>query len=153
MTQRFFTVAEAEALLPELNSALEEVKEARRELERASDRIQLLDGLWGEKIRAPENPDREEFLREKAALEGGLRRLERLVEERVLSLGVRFPVGGLEHGLVDFPARFEGRTIYLCWRLGEEDIMAWHEMDSGFAGRRPLTEEDVLAMGRERDIE
>jgi hypothetical protein len=41
-------------------------------------------------------------------------------------------------GLVDFRALLEGRTVYLCWRWGETRIMHWHELDSGFAGRRPI---------------
>jgi hypothetical protein len=41
-------------------------------------------------------------------------------------------------GLVDFRSMREGRAVYLCWRLGEERIAFWHELDSGFAGRQPL---------------
>ncbi len=41
-------------------------------------------------------------------------------------------------GLVDFPARIDGRPAYLCWRLGEPAVQYWHERDAGFAGRRPL---------------
>ena len=44
----------------------------------------------------------------------------------------------LELGLVDFYCRFEGRDIFLCWKLGEEKIKAWHETDAGFAGRTPI---------------
>ncbi len=44
----------------------------------------------------------------------------------------------LEQGLVDFYCKFEGRDIFLCWRLGESGIKAWHEIDSGFAGRQPI---------------
>ena len=47
-------------------------------------------------------------------------------------------------GLVDFPARVEGRPAYLCWRLGEPAVQYWHERDAGFAGRRPLAP-DVAA--------
>lgn len=43
-----------------------------------------------------------------------------------------------EAGLIDFPALHEGRMVYLCWRHGEARIEHWHELDSGFAGRRPL---------------
>lgn len=49
-------------------------------------------------------------------------------------------VRDLESGICDFPARREGRPVYLCWRVGEERIAAWHEPDAGFAGRRPLDE-------------
>lgn len=40
------------------------------------------------------------------------------------------------HGLVDFPARHEGRDIEFCWRLGEESISHWHEVGAGFPGRQ-----------------
>ena len=42
-------------------------------------------------------------------------------------------------GLIDFVGRHEGRDVYLCWKLGEERITHWHELDSGFAGRQPVT--------------
>jgi hypothetical protein len=41
-------------------------------------------------------------------------------------------------GLVDFPAKRDGRTVYLCWRLGEPAVEFWHEIDAGYAGRQPL---------------
>ena len=44
----------------------------------------------------------------------------------------------LEQGLVDFYCRFEGRDIFLCWKLGENNIKAWHEIDSGYIGRKPI---------------
>ena len=44
----------------------------------------------------------------------------------------------LGQGLVDFYRRFEGRDIFLCWRLGEGKIKAWHEIEEGFAGRHPI---------------
>jgi hypothetical protein len=43
-------------------------------------------------------------------------------------------------GLIDFPALASGRPIWLCWRLGEDDINWWHEADAGFDSRRPLAE-------------
>jgi hypothetical protein len=45
---------------------------------------------------------------------------------------------GIEEGLIDFPSPREGRTVYLCWKLGEDSIGSWHELDTGFAGRQPL---------------
>lgn len=43
-------------------------------------------------------------------------------------------------GLIDFPALANGRPIWLCWRLGEEDIAWWHEANTGFDSRQPLSE-------------
>jgi hypothetical protein len=42
-------------------------------------------------------------------------------------------------GLVDFPAMLDGRAVNLCWKLGEPEVLYWHELDTGFAGRQPLT--------------
>jgi len=44
----------------------------------------------------------------------------------------------LDTGLIDFPSIRDGQEIYLCWIDGEADIGFWHELDSGYAGRRPL---------------
>jgi hypothetical protein len=43
-------------------------------------------------------------------------------------------------GLVDFYALQEGRPVFLCWRYGEPEVGYWHELDDGFAGRRPIKE-------------
>ena len=149
MIQRFFTVPEAQALLPQLSRALEDLSDLRGELERHMDRVKILDALWGAALREPDNPDRDEFLRERAQVRNTIQRMDGLVENRILVHGVRFPQGGLEHGLVDFPTRLEGRTVYLCWKWGEGEIAHWHEVDGGFVGRRPLTDDLSEQMGGE----
>lgn len=42
-------------------------------------------------------------------------------------------------GLIDFVSTHEGREVYLCWRLGEDHVNHWHELDAGFAGRQPVS--------------
>jgi hypothetical protein len=54
-------------------------------------------------------------------------------------LGIEYRLP-LDAGLVDFPGERDGRLIYLCWRLGEQSVAHWHETDTGYAGRQPLTE-------------
>jgi hypothetical protein len=44
----------------------------------------------------------------------------------------------IDRGLVDFPAVLDGREVYLCWELGEDDVAYWHDMDAGYGGREPL---------------
>lgn len=57
----------------------------------------------------------------------------------IADMGVE--VKDLDVGLIDFPSVRRGRQIYLCWRLGEGDRIAWwHELHMGFAGRRPISE-------------
>lgn len=43
-----------------------------------------------------------------------------------------------EKGLIDFFHRRDGRSVYLCYCLGEQEIGYWHELDAGFAGRQPI---------------
>ena len=47
-------------------------------------------------------------------------------------------VKSIQNGLVDFPYIFEDREVYLCWHSGEQEIKYWHELDTGFPGRKPL---------------
>ena len=44
----------------------------------------------------------------------------------------------LDTGLLDFPALRKGQEVYLCWQFGEPRIDFWHEIEAGFAGRRPI---------------
>jgi hypothetical protein len=74
------------------------------------------------------------------ALEPQLRaareRLEMLVEE-LANIGVELKDPRL--GLIDFVGRHQGHDVYLCWKLGEERIAFFHELQTGFAGRQPVT--------------
>lgn len=141
---RVFSLEEANALLPLIESVFQDLDGMRVELDGHLDRLHILDLLWGAAVRDPGNPDREEFLAERAGIRAAIRRIEAVVTSRITPLGVRFPPGGLELGLVDFPTILDGRWIFLCWRRGEPRVEAWHETDGGFRGRQPLTA-DVVA--------
>ena len=52
------------------------------------------------------------------------------------SLGIAFKDFSI--GLIDFPGTIDGRSVWLCWRLGEPTVQYWHELDAGFAGRQPV---------------
>ena len=47
-------------------------------------------------------------------------------------------VKDIDSGLVDFFHYFEGRDVFLCWKLGEDKIGHWHEIDTGYEGRKPI---------------
>jgi hypothetical protein len=47
-------------------------------------------------------------------------------------------VKDLEQGLLDFPCVMDGKTVLLCWKLGEKEIGYWHTTEDGFAGRKRL---------------
>lgn len=69
-------------------------------------------------------------------LQASLGRLQSLLDE--LS-DVGCEMKDFQLGLVDFVSRYQGRDIYLCWRLGESQISYWHELDAGYAGRQPVS--------------
>ena len=62
-------------------------------------------------------------------------RINRYLQE-LESIGCVFK--GFEAGLVDFYSLREDRPIFLCWRLGEDRINHWHDIDTGFSGRQPI---------------
>jgi len=47
-------------------------------------------------------------------------------------------------GLIDFPHMKDGREVYLCWKLGEKKVEFWHEIDAGYAGRKPIDSRNNL---------
>lgn len=61
---------------------------------------------------------------------------EVLNELEVLGIELKDP----EKGLIDFRSMKDGREVYLCWHLGEDEICYWHELDAGFSGRQSLLE-------------
>jgi hypothetical protein len=70
-------------------------------------------------------------------LDAQVARLEELVDE-LSNVGVELK--DYETGLVDFVGRHDGRDVYLCWKLGEDRIGYWHELNAGFAGRKPVSQ-------------
>ena len=45
---------------------------------------------------------------------------------------------GIKHGLVDFLSMRNGREVYLCWKVPEQRIEYWHDIEAGFAGRQRI---------------
>jgi len=76
-----------------------------------------------------------ELLAAREAIAAHAERINRYLQELEL-VGCVFK--GFEAGLVDFYSLRDDRPVFLCWRLGEERITHWHEIDSGFAGRQPI---------------
>lgn len=126
---RLFTVAEANALLPVLVPVLERLRDDKRALDEIRQQFAALAPAMRGNGHGAAAVALEQRLVEVA---------QRLAEgvARVRAYGVE--VKDLDQGLIDFPARRGRRVVYLCWRLGEGPIAFWHELDAGFAGRRPL---------------
>jgi hypothetical protein len=118
--QRYYTVDEANASLAELRSSLERIREARRSLIRSARRVRDRASADGE---AAEHWEALRVLRQE---------IEGLAARSVV-------LRDAEQGLIDFPARREGRLVYLCWQPDDEDRVGyWHEAGAGFSNRKPL---------------
>lgn len=124
---KFFSVDEAEAMIPRLEEIFEAVAElaAQAESKAAALRRRKPSGAADEAALAIERSQ--------------LQFLAQAIDERmheIMELGA--VPKGIEPALVDFPGRVEGRDVYLCWKLGEKKITHYHGMDDGFSGRQPL---------------
>lgn len=133
---RLFTVREAEATLPLVQRVVGDLLQAYPRWKELVARYELL----STPLRAEEGEPAEiRTLRDEAA------RVAERINAYLLELeGVGCVFKGFEAGLVDFYALKEDRLIFLCWRMGEEHITHWHEVDTGFAGRLPI-DESMLA--------
>jgi hypothetical protein len=122
--ERHFTRAEASAFLPQLTTLLSRLRDARDELTDTETHEALSEA-------APTNGGGEQGRRVGIAfLE--VRRLIDTVEQAGIVLR------DIDRGLVDFPALIDGREVYLCWELGEEEVAYWHDLEGGYGGRKPL---------------
>ena len=148
MGHHAFTVDEVNDMLPEVRAALDQIQSLRDVARGELDQLAVLDALWGDLVSQSANPDHEEYAQHRQSLSEYGRAIEELIQQRLLDRGIRFPVGGLEHGLVDFPTTLDGRWVYLCWQSDEPEVAYWHELSGGYAGRSPITAELKQRLGR-----
>ena len=136
---RFYAIDEANAALPEVERILAALRDQREELIALRDRVVAASPPDDE---APTDDVAEKVRLLRLGMQGLIDQMQagvaRLVE---LDITLR----DISTGLIDFPALVSGRPIWLCWRLGEDDVAHWHSVDEGFDSRRPLSE---LPMGR-----
>lgn len=122
MSERLFTVEEANALLPDLRERLPRLRQARRDLLDASERVSARVAGDGGGVAEPAWFDAQQALKTELTV---------LAERGIL---LRDP----EIGLVDFPAERDGERVFLCWRLGEDSVAHFHGERTGMSGRKPL---------------
>lgn len=134
MPSRTFSLAEANALLPQLKVLLEDLVRRRREALRAGAQLK------GALQKAGHNGGGESAGTAYGSLEAFARRFK-ATQELLEAHGVLLK--DVDRGLVDFPAVRNGRPVYLCWQLGEGRVAWWHDREAGFAGRQPLSDEDI----------
>ena len=120
--ERRFTREEANAELSELRERLPRLLDARRTVIRTSERISEAVAADGGGVAGSDWFEAQRTLRAE---------LLYLAERGIL---LRDP----ETGLVDFPGEMDGRPVFLCWRMGEDEVAWYHEQHAGFSSRKPL---------------
>ena len=130
--KKLFTVDEANATLPLVRAIAKDLASLAREVIERRERLSL---LTGGRESSGDDLYREELTQIEEELEKDSLRLQDYVDE-LRQLGVE-PKNALE-GLVDFPSQMDDRVVYLCWKLGEPEVLHWHELNTGFAGRQSL---------------
>jgi hypothetical protein len=123
--QKHFTIDEARAMLPELRSVFSDAHRRR-------DVVQKTDSELGKR------------LKETGADVGGEKVSGLLMDmlqlntqlRRIQEMGVQ--IKDFDRGLIDFPHIRDGREVFLCWELDEDDIEFWHDIDCGYGGRERL---------------
>ena len=122
---KYFTLQEANEVLNAIRPLLDEIQTVRKEI------LARKPEVWP--------------VVERAAGNGGSQQASKLVREferldafvrQVQDTGALFK--DINLGLLDFPALKDGREVYLCWKYGEDDIAFWHEIEAGYAGRKPI---------------
>ena len=116
--EKIFTPSEANCTLPLVKRIVEDILEVGNAL-RA--------------IGREANPTPKQV----AAYQRGADELKALFAE-LESLGCSYKDWNFEIGLVDFPARIDGRNVLLCWRSDEPAVRYYHGYQDGYAGRREL---------------
>lgn len=130
--KKYFTVGEANKALPLVKAIVGDIV---RQFQTVNELRQRLSAVVTEHRRPTSDPYSEELAQSQAELESEEGKLEGFIDE-LSKLGVELKG---PDGLCDFYSLMEGREVYLCWRLGEPEVLHWHELNAGVAGRQPLT--------------
>ena len=135
MSERTFTLDEAQSLLPVLESLLRTAIGAKKLIEEVEAEQQALNHRIF--LNGGTHVDVVPLAKRKAERNKAEQRAKDALAE-IDSIGVQ--VKDLNIGLLDFPCEVEGEIVLLCWKLGEKAITHWHGTHEGFAGRKPIDE-------------
>ena len=135
---RYFTLHQAENLLPTVEQLIRDSLYMKHEFQRCEKEIEVhavrVQMMGGSRVDPAKVLGQREARNRAAKILAG--KLEKLQDLGVL-------IKDLDIGLLDFPTLYKGREVYLCWRLGEVKIENWHGVSEGLQGRKPIDEEFV----------
>ena len=136
----YFTVEEASRRLPLVKVIVQDIVDLYCDIHERRERLNRIRQLPGASHRNEDSLYSEELRQTETEIEKDIERLEAFVDE-LRELGGELK--DFQTGLVDFLTRVDGREVYLCWRLGEDEIEFWHELDAGVSGRQSLLEDSI----------
>lgn len=125
---KIFTLAEANRLIPQLEKLCGALQEGKHILVQTRDEIKKASAnahLGGGSVLGPQ------YI-------GGLMQINESLQA-IQELGVI--IKDVDMGLCDFPYLLDDRLVYLCWKMGEDRLQWWHEIDRGYTGRQPLPDD------------
>lgn len=125
MSTKIFTVEEANRMLPALRKVVGLLQDRVRWLESNRPEVPFLVKEFKIPMDAPVDP---EYF-------ANLLKIRRVLAE-VEVMGCQLK--DIQMGLVDFPAKIQGKDVLLCWRAGEKSVQYYHDLTSGYSGRRPI---------------
>lgn len=131
MPPKRFSLEEANGLLPRLRRLLAQMQAKKQAVEEKQERLRH----FALKMAGDGHILEQQYNLARQEAQHLANELNRLME-KAQELGCELK--DIDEGLVDFRALRGGREVYLCWKLGEESIGWWHELEAGFAGRQPL---------------
>ena len=122
---KYFTVEEANALLPTLEPLLKEVLDRRARISLAVQEEKTLLSDFQSNIGSKTTSD---IVQDFIAIE--------MLLDEIRSYGCT--VKDINAGLLDFLCDRNGRDVFLCWKYGEPEVGYYHELHTGFHGRQPV---------------
>ena len=124
---RYFTIKSANEALPAVIEKFNNLKKQKNEIIKAEQELQLTASNF------------EQYMAQKQKLNSEMTKFYQLIED-LEETGVSLK--GIDQGLLDFPSRRFDEDVWLGWKDGETEIKFWHDMNSGFNGRKPITVSD-----------
>ena len=126
----YFTIKSANEALPVVIEKFNNLKKQKNEIIKAEQELQII-------MSSTENF--EKYITQKQKLNSEMTKFYQLIEELE---GTGVSLKGLDQGLLDFPSKRFDEDGWLCWKDGETEIKFWHDMNSGFNGRKPISISD-----------
>ncbi len=124
-------------MLPKVREILEGVRSQREKIRKADQQKAVEELCWLDEDGTVSPKAKQQVSHLEELLEKEVKLFEQHLEQ-FAGLGVELK--DLDEGLVDFYAVRGDKLVYLCWKEGEDQIRHWHDLESGFGGRRPMAE-------------